>query len=116
MVQLDVASEDAVGGERRQAAPQPFKLGCVDAAADAAGEDQLSVQTVIGGKLRAEIRAASYQIGPADHDKFLAVQKFDLAQQAAIAARISAFGDDALETLFASALMKRAPLPDLMVL
>jgi hypothetical protein len=42
MVQLDVASEDAVGGERRQAAPQPFKFGCVDAGADAAGIDQLS--------------------------------------------------------------------------
>ena len=44
MVQLDVASEDAVGGERRQAAPQPFKFGCVDAGADAAGIDQLSVR------------------------------------------------------------------------
>jgi hypothetical protein len=42
MVQLDVASEDAVGGERRQAAPQPLKFGCVDAGADAAGIDQLS--------------------------------------------------------------------------
>ena len=68
MVQLDVASEDAVGGERRQAAPQPFKFGCVDAGADAAGIDQLSVRTVIGGELRAGIRAASFRIGPADHE------------------------------------------------
>jgi hypothetical protein len=44
MVQLDVASEDVVGGERRQAAPQPFKFGCVDAGAGAAGIDQLSVR------------------------------------------------------------------------
>jgi len=78
MVQLDVASEDAVGGERRQAAPQPFKFGCVDAGADAAGIDQLSVRTVIGEELRAEIRAASFGIGPADHDKFLAIKAFDL--------------------------------------
>ena len=68
MVQLDVASEDAVGGERRQAAPQPFKFGCVDAGADAAGIDQLSVRTLIVGELRAEIRAASFRIGPADHE------------------------------------------------
>ena len=68
MVQLDVASAAAVGGERRQAAPQPFKFGCVDAGADAAGIDQLSVRTMIGGELPAEIRAASFRIGPADHE------------------------------------------------
>jgi hypothetical protein len=68
MVQLDVASAAAVGGERRQAAPQPFKFGCVDAGADAAGIDPLSVRTVIGGELRAGIRAASFRCGPADHE------------------------------------------------
>jgi hypothetical protein len=57
-----------VGGERLQAAPQPFKLGCVDAGVDAAGINQLSVRTVIGEKQSAEIRAASFRIGPADHE------------------------------------------------
>ena len=33
-----------VGGERLQTALQHFKLGCVDAGADAAGIDQLSVR------------------------------------------------------------------------
>ena len=57
-----------VGGERLQAALQHCKLGCVDAGADAAGIDQLSVRTVIGGELRAGIRAASFRIDPADHE------------------------------------------------
>jgi hypothetical protein len=52
-------------------APQPVKLGCVDAGADAAGIDQLSVRTVIGEELRAEIRAASFRIGPADRQGYL---------------------------------------------
>jgi hypothetical protein len=35
---------------------------------DAAGIDQLSVRTLIAGEQSAEIRAASFRIGPADHD------------------------------------------------
>jgi protein-S-isoprenylcysteine O-methyltransferase Ste14 len=56
---------------------------------------------VIGEELRAEIRAASFRIGPADHDKFFAMEAFDLAPQAAIAGRVGRTGalrDNALDT------------------
>ena len=65
-----------VGGERLQAALQHCKLGCVDASADAAGIDRLSVRTVIAEELRAEIRAASFRIGPADHEGKSKTQQF----------------------------------------
>jgi len=65
-----------VGGERLQAALQHCKLGCVDASADAAGIDRLSVRTVIAEELRAEIRAASFRIGPADHEGKSKPQQF----------------------------------------
>jgi hypothetical protein len=42
----------------------------------------------------------SFRLGPADHDKFGAVEAFDLAPKPAIAGRIGridAFGDDTLD-------------------
>jgi hypothetical protein len=47
--------------------------------ADGVGIDQLSGQILIGEEQSAEVTAASFQIGPADHDKFLAMEAFDLA-------------------------------------
>ena len=57
-------------------------------------------------------------VGPADDDKFHAVQAFDLDPQAAVAGgiwRIGAFGDDPLERHGAGLLMECAAVPDLMI-
>jgi len=57
--------------------------------------------------------AAFLRIGPADHDKFLAVEAFDLEPQAAVTGRvrgIGAFRDDALELQLAGLLMERRAL------
>jgi len=40
--------------------------------------------TVIGEELRAEIRAASFRIGPADHDELPTVKAFHLAPHAVV--------------------------------
>jgi hypothetical protein len=62
------------------------KLGSVDAGAGAAGIDQPSVGIVVGEQQGAERWPGAFGIGPADDDKFLAVQTFDLEPQAAVAA------------------------------
>jgi hypothetical protein len=59
--------------------------------------------------------AASPRRGPADYDKFRAVETFDLAPQAAVAecpGRIDAFRDDALDMHRASFVMKFRAMPD----
>jgi hypothetical protein len=95
--------------------PQPLELGGVDAGAGAAGIDQPSIRIVISEQQRAEIRPPSFGISPADHDKFLAVEAFDLEPDAAIAGRIGrigAFRNDALEIELAGVLVEgRAPAP-----
>jgi hypothetical protein len=57
-----------VGRKRLQAAPQPLKLGGVDAGADAAGINQTSVGIVVGEQQRAEVWPPAFGIGPADHE------------------------------------------------
>jgi hypothetical protein len=82
----------------------------LDAGAGAAGIDQPAVRIVVGEQQRAEPRPPPFRIGPADHQKFLAVEAFDLEPQAAIARRvggIGAFRDDAPELQFAGLLMER---------
>ena len=68
MVQLDVASAAAVGGERRQAAPQPFKFGCVDAGPGTARINQPSIWIVVAEQQRPEPRPGALGSGPADHE------------------------------------------------
>jgi hypothetical protein len=104
--------------KRLQPAPQPFKLGRIDAGADVAGIDQPSVGIVVGEQQRAEPRPPSFGIGPADDDKFLAVEAFDLEPQAAIAGRVGGIGsfrDDALELQLARLLVERQALAAVIV-
>jgi hypothetical protein len=79
--------------------PQPFQFGGVDAGAGAAGIEQPAVGIVVGEQHGAEPGTPPFRIGPADDDKFLAIEAFDLEPQAAVAGRvgcIGAFRDDAL--------------------
>jgi hypothetical protein len=66
-----------VDSKRLQPSTQPFQLRLLDASAGAAGIDQPSVRIVIGEQQRAESRPRAFGIGPADDDKFLAVQAFE---------------------------------------
>src|ERR1700730_7922544 len=105
---------DGVGSKRLQPSPQPLQLRLLDAGADAAGIDQPAVAIVVGEQQSAEPWPGAFGIGPADEDKFLAVQAFDLNPQAAVAGRIRRIGAlryDALERHGAGSLMTRPPLP-----
>jgi uncharacterized protein YbaA (DUF1428 family) len=96
--------------KRLQAAPQPLKLGGVDAGAGAAGIDQPAARIIVGEQQRAEIRPPAFGIGPAHHHKFLAVQASDLEPQAAVAGRvggIGAFRDNAFKLQLAGLRMER---------
>jgi hypothetical protein len=46
----------------------------------------------MGEQERTEIWARALRIGPADHDKLLAVQALDLEPQAAVAGRVRRIG------------------------
>jgi hypothetical protein len=83
-------------------------------------DSNLDSHGIIEGCRKAEVEVISLARwlalrGPADHDKFLPVQTFDLAPHAAIAGRMGALCGDALEALFAGTLMKCAPAADLVV-
>jgi hypothetical protein len=78
----------SVGRERLQAPPQALEFGGIDAGAGAAGIDQPSAGIVIGEQQSAEIRPPAFRVGPADHDKLLAVQAFHLEPDAARVGRI----------------------------
>ena len=75
MVQLDVASEDAVGGEWRWAATA-FQVRLCRCRCRRGRHRSAFRTTVIGEELRAEIRAASFRIGPADHEGKSKTQQF----------------------------------------
>jgi len=108
----------ASSGIRLKSPPEPMKLGVVHAGADAAGVDQPAIGVVIGEQERAEMRPPPLGIGPADDDKFITVQAFDLAPQAAIARRvdgIDAFGDDPLDRHFAGMFVKGRAPPDVVI-
>lgn len=75
-----------VGRERLQPPPHALELGVIDAGAGAPGIDQPAAGIVIGEQQGAEPGLPLFGIGPADNDKFLSVEAFDLAPQAAIAA------------------------------
>ena len=107
-----------VDHQRLQLSPKALQLRLIDAGADAAGKDKTAVGIVMAKQQGAELGARAFGIGPADHNKFLAVQAFDLQPQAAIAGRIrsiGAFRDDALERHRARLLMKLPPAADLVI-
>src|ERR1700726_2865478 len=86
-------------------------------------DSNLDSHGIIQGCRKAEVEAASGARwlalrGPADHDKFLAVEAFDLEPQSAIAGRvrgIGAFRDDALERQFAGLFMERRALATVII-
>ena len=64
------------------------------------------------------MRSRAFRIGPADHDKFLAVEAFDLEPQPAIAGdigRIAAFRDDAFDFRGAGLSVKSRAEADLVI-
>ena len=64
------------------------------------GINKLASRIVVPEQQRADIRAAAFGVGPADDDKFIAVEVFGLEPGPAIARAvrgIEALRDDALE-------------------
>jgi hypothetical protein len=59
------------------ASPQPLQLRLLDAGAGTTGIDQPAFGIIVGKQQGAEPRPATFGIGPADDDKFLAVKAFD---------------------------------------
>jgi len=76
------------GREGLQSAPQSRQLRLFDTGAGAAGIEKASVGIIVGEQQGAKIGPASFGIGPADHQKLLAVEALDLEPDAAIARRV----------------------------
>jgi len=62
-------------GERLEPMPQPFEFGVRDSRPDPSRIDQFAVRRVVAEQQRAEPMPAALGIGPANRDKFLAVQE-----------------------------------------
>jgi hypothetical protein len=67
-----------VGRKRLQPPPHPLKLSVIHTGTGTASINQPAVRVVIGKQQRAEIGPSPFGIGPADNDKFLAVEALTL--------------------------------------
>jgi hypothetical protein len=80
-----------------------------------AGINELAVRCVVSEKKRAQIRAPTFWVHETDNDKFILVDTFDLAPEAAIARlvwRVDALRDDAFGRMLADRIIKRLAVTD----